>query len=132
MFMLSAKSGNAARWSLADRPISRFNLGRCFKYHGGKSLRIARSKRGAYISCTIGLKLAILENVDVEEWVLVVEEEEVELVGEDGEDGGEEWGGEQGGEWNGMEYLLRDLKGVIITNFLTSSSPSIDSNKELE
>ena len=95
-------------------------------------MRIEGSKRGAYLDCTIGLKPSILEDVYVEEWVLVVEEEEVEFVGEDGEVGGEEWGGERGGEWNGMEDLLRDLKGVIIKKIWTSSSPSLGSDKGLE
>ena len=46
-------------------------------------MRTLGSKRGTYLACTIGLKPTILEDVEVDE------EEEVEVVDEDGEVRGE-------------------------------------------
>jgi len=111
MFILSAKYGNAWRWSSVEEPVSPLYLGRCSKYPGWNASRFWGKTKAPYLACTIGWN-AIVEDGVWDVYVDVEKEEE--------EDGDKEGvylcGGEEGGdeEWGDLLY---DFKGVLITNF---------------
>ena len=92
MFMLSAKSRNAWRWSSAEGPVSPLYLGRCFKYPLGETSKTGGKTKATYLACTMGWN-SIVED---DEWDVCEDDDKEEG---DGERGGElVCGGEEGGD----------------------------------